>query len=129
MMKTRVLLSTKISYNLVYAKGGICMHTPTIDSRLLKECFWDYDFTLDDIIRMSVSDDWREKLFLFEKILLNSTKMIHDLKVFKRSDLEQLIKDYQVPSFNKEHAFKRKNIAEVYFLGKEVLVNELKWVA
>jgi len=105
------------------------MNTPTIDSRLLKECFWDYDFTLNDIIRMSVSDDWREKLFLFEKILLNSTKMINDLKLFKHSDLEQLIKDYKVPLFNKEYAFKKKNIAEVYFLGKEVLVNELKWIA
>jgi len=131
-MKTtnvRVLLSTKISYNLVYAKGGICMHTPTIDLRLLKECFWDYDFTLDDIVKMSVSDDWREKVFLFEKILLNSTKMIKDLKLFKPTDLEQLLENYKVPQFNKEYVFKRKNIADVYFLGKEVLVNELKWVA
>ena len=105
------------------------MHTPTIDSRLLKECFWDYDFTLDDVVKMSVSDDLREKVFLFEKILLNSTKMIKDLKLFKPTDLKQLLENYKVPQFNKEYVFKRKNIADVYFLGKEVLVNELKWVA
>jgi len=98
-------------------------------NRMLKECFWEYDFTYDDIMQIIEGSDWRKKSFLFEKILLNSTKMIKDLKIFKHSDLKKLIENYKIPQFNKEYIFKRKNIAEVYFLGKELLVNELKWVA
>ena len=97
--------------------------------RLLKDCFWEYNFTSDDILQMANSNDWRKKSFLFEKILLNSTKMIKDLKIFKPGDLKKLIEDFKIPQFNSKFAFKRKNIAEVYFLDKEVLVNELKWVA
>jgi len=97
--------------------------------RLLKECFWEYSFSWDDILQMSNSEDWGEKKFLFEKILLNSTKMIKDLKIFNSDDLKKLIEDYKVSQFNYKFAFKRKNIAEVYFLNKEVLVNELKWIA
>lgn len=55
--------------------------------------------------------------------------MIKNLKLFKATDLKKLIENYKIPQFNKEHVFKRKNIAEVYFLGKELLINELKWVA
>ena len=97
-------------------------------NRLIKDCFWEYSFTPDDILDMAKGSDWRKKSFLFEKILLNSTKMLQDLKIFDHSDLERLINDYKIPRFNKKYAFKRKNMAEVYFLGKEVLVNELKWI-
>ncbi len=97
--------------------------------RLLKECFWEYNFKWNDIVKMANSNDWREKKFLFEKILLNSSKIIKDLKIFNLDDLKRLILEYEVPQFNHKFAFKRKNIAEVYFLNKEVLVNELKWIA
>ena len=97
--------------------------------KMLKDCFWEYDFTYNDIMRIIDGSDWRKKSFLFEKILLNSTKMIKDLKLFKATDLKKLIENYKIPQFNKEYVFKRKNIAEVYFLGKELLINELKWVA
>jgi len=99
------------------------------NDRLLKECFWEYNFNWDDILKMANSKDWREKKFLFEKILLNSSKMIKDLKIFNLDDLKKLIQEYKIPQFNYKYAFKRKNIAEVYFLNKEVLVNELKWIA
>ncbi len=97
--------------------------------RLLKDCFWEYNFDSNDIMEIVNGDDWNKKVFLFEKILLNSTKMINDLKIFDKDDLHRLINEYKVPRFNYKFAFKRKNIAEVYFLGKKVLVNELKWVA
>ena len=55
--------------------------------------------------------------------------MIKNLKIFKHSDLKRLIENYKIPQFNKKYIFKRKNIAEVYLLGKELLINKLKWVA
>jgi len=97
--------------------------------RILKDCFWDYNFTPQEIKKMALSEDVRERSFLFQKILLNSTSLFNDLKIFKIEELRLLLESYEVPAFNHYYIFKRKNIAEVYFLNKPVLVNELKWVA
>ena len=96
--------------------------------RMKKECFWDYDFSDKEILDLAKSDNRHEKSFLFQKILLNSTKLFKDLKIFDKEDIVWLIEDYQVPSFNYEYAFKRKNLAEVYFLNKPLLIDELKWI-
>lgn len=100
----------------------------TIYKRILKDCFWDYNFTDSDIAKLASSTNDRERMFLFQKILLNSTNLFNDLKIFKPDVLFELILNYQVPAFNYSHAFKRKNMAEVYFLNKPLLVNELKWI-
>jgi len=97
--------------------------------RIKKDCFWDYNFTNKDIELLAISKSEREKTFLFQKILLNSTKMFHDLKIFDNNNLKNLIENYKIPKFNYEYAFKRKNMAEAYFLGKPILVNELQWVS
>ena len=97
-------------------------------SKMKRDCFWDYNFSDEEIRKLANSDDIRERSFLFQKILLNSTNLFGDLKIFKRELLFDLIKEYEVPVFNHNHAFKRKNMAEVYFLNKPLLVDELKWV-
>jgi len=96
--------------------------------RIKKECFWEFTFTDEEILKLS-KNDRREQKYLFEKILLNSTEMLQDLEIFNKDDLELLISDFKVPSFNYNYIFKRKNIAEVYFLDKELLVNELRWAS
>ncbi|MBL0703296.1 MAG: hypothetical protein JJV95_04870 [Sulfurospirillum sp.] len=101
--------------------------TATKYKRILKDCFWDYAFSVDAIIKLS-SGEKREKSFLFQKILLNSTSLFNALKIFKDDDLKSLIEDYNVPTFNHAYIFKRKNMAEAYFLNKPITINELKWV-
>jgi len=66
---------------------------------------------------------------LFEEILLNSTRLLVDLNIFKNDDLQNLIEKFKVPAFNHDYVFRRKNIAKVYFLDKSLKINELKWVA
>jgi len=97
-------------------------------NRIIKDCFWEYNFTSDDIDRLASSSNKREQDFLFQKILLNSTNLFNDLKIFEKNILEQLIINYKVPTFNYNYFFKRKNMAEVYFLNRPILVNEFKWV-
>lgn len=97
--------------------------------RIIKDCFWDMNINPEDIDKMANGDNWQQKQFLFEKILLNSNNLLADLKVFDSKDLQVLIEDYIVPSFNSEYAFRRKNIAEVYFLDKPLLIDELKWTS
>jgi hypothetical protein len=96
--------------------------------KILKDCFWEYNFSIDDIKNLAIKDE-REKSFLFQKILLNSTALFNALKIFDNNTLKILIENYKVPTFNNAYISKRKNMAEVYFLNKPVTINELKWVA
>lgn len=97
-------------------------------TRIKKDCFWDLDISEADIENIIKSDDERKKKMLFEKILLNSTALFRDLKIFDIKDIEIYLQEYRVPTFNSEYAFRRKNLAEVYFFDKPLLIDELKWV-
>ncbi|TVR94144.1 MAG: hypothetical protein EA428_00700 [Spirochaetaceae bacterium] len=95
--------------------------------RILRECFWDTNFSGDDIINAAGGRDVRRKAQVFEKVLLNSSHMLRDLELFPADELRALIQDYQLPQFNYEHAFRRKNLAEVYYLNGELKIPELQW--
>lgn len=109
--------------------GESTMQQQKILDNILNDCFWDLDFTDKDINDIINSKDIKGKSFLFDKILLNSTNLILDLKIFRKDDLKILIEKFEVPSFNYDYIFRRKNIAEVYFLDKPLLIDELKWIA
>ncbi len=98
-------------------------------NQLIKDCFWDLNITDKDIDNILNREDFRRKKFLFSKILLNSTNLLIDLKLFKKDELKIMIEEYKVPRFNHDYIFRRKNIVEVYFLDNLLLINELKWAA
>ena len=97
--------------------------------RIIRECFWDSNISTEEIERIVSGDDHRKKSQLFEKILLNSSHYLLDLQLFDRDDLRLLLEEYQPPEFNNEHAFRRKNIAEVFFFDKKLQIRELQWPA
>ncbi len=97
--------------------------------RIVKDCFWDLMISHDEIDTILKGDDSRKQNMLFEKILLHSTSLFKDLEIFDKSQLEILLANYKVPSFNAEYTFRRKNMAEVYFFDKPLLIDELKWIA
>jgi len=97
--------------------------------RIIKECFWDMKLTANDIVDIANGEDWTQKKYLFRKLLLNSTRVLSDLKIFSQDDLKKLIEEFKVPQFNHDYIFRRHNIVEVYFLDKPLLIDELKWVA
>lgn len=97
--------------------------------RIKKDCFWDLDISSDEILNIANSDDTQKLNMLFEKILLNSTSFLNDLEIFEKDRLETLLENYKVPRFNSDFAFRRKNMADVYFFDKPLLIDELKWVA
>ena len=97
--------------------------------RIKKDCFWDLNISIDEIADMISGSDFRSKAFLLEKILLNSTKLLLDLKIFNRDELKLLLENFKVPQFNYEYVFRRKNIAGVYFFDEPLLIDELKWIA
>ena len=96
--------------------------------RIQKDCFWDLKLEVKEIQKIIVSHDIQKKSFLFTKILLNSTHMFQDLKIFSIEDITYFLDRFEVPKFNHDYIFKRKNMAEVYFLDRPLLINELKWI-
>jgi len=58
------------------------MQLSQIYHQILKDCFWDYDFTSSDIENMVKNNDEREIKFLFGKILENSTQMLKSMEIF-----------------------------------------------
>ena len=96
--------------------------------RIINDCFWDSNVTEEDIDTMLHSEDTRAEKYLFEKILINSTNILADLRLFKKDVLKIIMNEYKVPSFNHDYIFRRKNIAEVYFFDEPLLVDELKWI-
>lgn len=97
--------------------------------RVQKECFWDISMSEEMLYNIINSQDMKKKQYVFEKILLNSTKIFSDLKIFNKNELKDFTKNINVSSFNRAHILRRKNLVEVYFFNKELQVDELKWVA
>jgi len=96
---------------------------------ILKDCFWEYNFTEDNIISLAKSQNQQEQMFLFTKILENATELIKSMKIFDKEDLERLIDSYTLPTFKRDYMARRLNIIEYYFLDRPLTINELKWVA
>ncbi|MEA2103779.1 MAG: hypothetical protein U9P79_03950 [Candidatus Cloacimonadota bacterium] len=95
---------------------------------IIKDCFWDYDFTLEQIIKIAKTEDFRMKKFLFEKILLNSHDMIRSLKIlFTQEDLIKLVDSFKVPEFNFKYIKHRYLIAKYFITGEKVNIPELEW--
>lgn len=96
-------------------------------TRILKECFWDLNVSEEDLKKIPLGQDERLKSMVIEKVLLNSTFFLKDLQLFSLKDLEVFLQTYNIPKFNYEFVFRRKNMAESFFFGKPLLVEELKW--
>lgn len=95
-------------------------------NRIIKDCFWEFNFSEDDIINMS-KGNVREQKFLFSKILENSHELLQDMEIFDLKSIEMFLETYTVPKFNEQYLFRRKNILEVHFLKKPLLIKELQW--
>ena len=97
--------------------------------RIQKDCFWDVSMSKNDIDDILTQVDPQKKAFLYQKILLNSTQLFKDISIFSIEEISKLTEDFKVPKFNHDYIFRRKNLVEVYFLDKPLLIDELKWVA
>jgi hypothetical protein len=95
----------------------------------LKDIFWEYEFTQEDIVDILEGQDFQKKKFLFEKILLNSKNMFLELSEFSIHDLKTLLESYQPGNFNREFVTRRKAMAETFFFEKPINLPEFQWKA
>ena len=60
--------------------------------RIIRKSFWDYDFTIYKLKEICKSKNFRNKKFIFEKILKNSTEILIYITIFTKNDIVTLIK-------------------------------------
>jgi len=94
---------------------------------IIKECFWDYDFSENDISNILENGSEKEKIFIFSKILENSCNVLKALKIFNDIELSELLRLYKVPKFNSDFLNKRYKIIKYLILKESVDIPELKW--
>lgn len=97
--------------------------------RIQKECFQEMKISREELEKIIQGEDFSAKTLVFQKILENSSQVLYDLKNFNSDDIATLLENYKVPQFNHDYFFRRKNIAEAFFLNKPILVKELQWQA
>lgn len=96
--------------------------------RIIRECFWDSHLSGEELEQILAGSNQLDKRRVFEKILLNSSHYLLDLRLFNSTDLLTFLEDYNPPTFNYDQAYRRKNLAEVFFFDKKLEIGELQWM-
>jgi len=119
------MITLKLKFGLAFDEKN--KEVREIIEQIIKECFWDYNFEINDIVKIVKSGSFNEKMFLFQKILSNSSEVLRALRIFSKEDLKKLFNKYKVPQYNKDYLKKRRDIAESVLFDKEIHINGLDW--
>ena len=95
--------------------------------KIRRECLWEYTFTESEIFAMARNGSDREKMFLFSKLIANSTDILNALSLFSLSDRHKLILDYKAPAFNFSFLSKRHKILQYFINNEKVDIPQLQW--
>ena len=96
-------------------------------NQILKDCFWDYKITKDEIDNIVKSDDMRLKQKLFSKIIYNSTDKARTLySLFDRKTLEKLFDSFSV-SYNQKYIERYVLILKNILLQENNYIESLAW--
>ncbi|SLM28191.1 hypothetical protein MTBBW1_1270041 [Desulfamplus magnetovallimortis] len=104
------------------------MNETNILNTVIKECFWDYDYTTKDIENIIYGNQKDEKLYLLKKIILNSSDFFRVAKrLFKENDLKELLEKIPYGCF--KHEFQNTRVAALrnHYLGETNAPERLRW--
>ena len=87
----------------------------------LKDCFWDYTISEDELQNITCGTDIKKKQWLFNRIVYNSQDKIGDLLLFPKKDLCMLF-----DGFTFSH---RSGLTwEVYMALRNTMLNERQYI-
>ncbi|OGS70675.1 MAG: hypothetical protein A3F91_09180 [Flavobacteria bacterium RIFCSPLOWO2_12_FULL_35_11] len=95
--------------------------------RIQQNCFWDYTFTNEEILRMAQEGTDHEVNFLFNKIFANSTRPEYDLRIFTKEVLVKKLEAYVPPRFNNKYFSHRLKVLKLIFDIDKTPIEELRW--
>ena len=99
----------------------------TVYSKLIKDCFWEYDVTEDYIKKIVQSDQYKLKQILFSKIIYNSTDKARTLQVlFNTTLLQKLLSDFK-SSYNHKYIDRHVLMLKNILLRENNRIESLEW--
>jgi len=95
-------------------------------ANIVKECYWDSNMSSPDIEKILESDNRREMLKVFTKIIYNSKDKLLSLKLFSNKILEEFFKDFKV-TYNEKYITKHILILKALLLNEKSHIKSLEW--
>jgi hypothetical protein len=96
-------------------------------NEMIKECYWDYSITADEIIDIAYGDDLRKKQKLFEKIIYNSShKYLLLTTIFDTKTLLILFNNMKI-NYNAEFITRQTIMLRNLLFGEENVIKVLEW--
>lgn len=103
------------------------MKNQKVLDRIIRECFWEYHFTPQNLVDIASGNQEREQLFLFGKIFENSTDVMKALEIFPEVVLFKLLRAHKISRFNHRLLERRLKTLKYHFLKEQVSIPELEW--
>ena len=93
---------------------------------IIKECYWDYNITVNDLEKILEENNPREIHKLFSKIIYNSKDKLLALSIFTQKQLKEHFEKLKV-TFNHKYITKHILILKSLLLNENVVVKGLEW--
>ncbi len=93
---------------------------------IIKECYWDYNITPNELATIVKSGDIRSKSKIFNKIVENSTDRVLALQIFDKCELRELF-DKCNNSFTRDRVHRNVLALRNIFLGENNQIKGLEW--
>jgi len=103
------------------------MKNQKILDKIIRECFWEYHFSPQNLLDIAQGNHEQEQRFLFGKIFENSTDVLKALEIFPEGVLFKLLKAYKIQRFNHCFLERRLKTLKFHFLKEQVSIPELEW--
>jgi hypothetical protein len=94
---------------------------------MIKECYWDYSITADEIMHIVNGSDFREKKKLFEKIIYNSShKYLVLTSLFDKNTLRVLFDSLKI-NYNNAFVSRQTILLRNFLFGEKNVIKVLEW--
>jgi hypothetical protein len=97
-----------------------------IFKKILKECYWDYKISSDDLKKILNSNDERAQFKLFSKIIYNANDKLAALQIFSKEQLQIFFKNFKA-TYNKRYINRHIKILKYLLLNEKHHIRGIEW--
>ncbi|MBF0103361.1 MAG: hypothetical protein HQK77_20870 [Desulfobacterales bacterium] len=101
--------------------------TITLLNNIIMHCFWDYNYSVQDIENIIVNGTKQEKVYVLKKIICNSNEFFNAVSLFNKNELKELLTSLPNGSFKYEFQNIRLMALRNYYFGEENAPKRLRW--
>ncbi|GAB6886747.1 hypothetical protein JCM13304A_02450 [Desulfothermus okinawensis JCM 13304] len=95
-------------------------------NRIIEDCFWDYNISIQDLMEILESENTRELKKLFLKIIYNSRDTYNAMQLFDKDLLKKFFNDLKI-SYNRKYLSKKIAILRYLLFEEDQHIPGLAW--